>query len=78
MVGVGTTNVYNVSSHLVSSRKIIGDHMLIGKEMMRMLGQGTNMLSADELPVVGSDGKVDEGLFNRYCRPRLVTEILIS
>jgi len=47
-------------------KMITGDHMLIGKEMMRMLGQGTNMLSADELPVVGSDGKVDEGLFNRY------------
>ena len=46
--------------------RAVGDHMLIGKEMMRMLGQGTNMLSAAELPVVGSDGKVDEGLFNRY------------
>lgn len=47
-------------------KMITGDHMLIGKEMMRVLGQGTQMHSASALPKVEDDGSIDPTHFETY------------
>eukprot|EP00894_Picocystis_sp_ML_P002244 jgi/Pico_ML_1/52761/g3424.t1 len=38
----------------IAVKMITGDHTVIGKETMRQLGQGTNLLSADALPELDS------------------------
>ena len=47
-------------------KMITGDHMLIGKECMRQLGQGTDMYSATSLPMVNDDGSINPEHFDTY------------
>lgn len=42
------------------------DHALIAKEMARMLGLGTNILTAEGLPNLSADGKIPDDLGEKY------------
>lgn len=50
----------------IAVKMITGDHTVIGKETMRQLGQGTNLLSADALPELDSSGEVTDDVKELY------------